>query len=50
MARAPKELEKAVDEALREAFRAVEDQPPPAVLTEHVDRLAAPKRGPNGRS
>ena len=40
----------AIDQTLRDAFKAVEAQPIPETLAGHVDRLAAPKRRPDGRS
>ncbi|MCS6625545.1 hypothetical protein N0B44_21775 [Roseibacterium beibuensis] len=40
----------AIDKTLRDAFKAVEAQPVPDSLAGHVDRLAAPKRRPDGRS
>ncbi|WP_298743068.1 hypothetical protein [uncultured Brevundimonas sp.] len=39
-----------VQAALRQAFKAVEAAPTPAVLTEHLDRLTAPKPGRGERS
>jgi len=50
MARAPKGPDRSVDDALREAFKAVEAQPVPPVIADHVERLTAPKRRPDGRS
>lgn len=38
------------DKALRDAFRAVEAQPVPDALTEHLHRLASGVRRPDRRS
>lgn len=50
MAKAPKGPNRPVDKTLRAAFKAVEAEPVPETLTDHVDRLSAPKRRPDRRS
>ena len=40
----------AVKSSLRRAFRTIEAEPVPTAIAEHVERLAAPKRRPDGRS
>jgi hypothetical protein len=50
MAKTPKGPDRPVDDALREAFRAVEAQPVPPALTDQVARISAPQRRPDGRS
>lgn len=50
VAKALKGPDKPVDKTLRAAFKAVEAEPVPASLREHVDRLSAPKRRPDRRS
>jgi hypothetical protein len=50
MAKDSKTQDRPVKAALRKAFKAVEAQPVPAALAEHVDQLAAPKRRPDRRS
>lgn len=50
MAKTPKGPDRPVDDALREAFKAIEAQPVPPVLADHVGRISAPKRRTDGRS
>lgn len=50
MAREPKSQSPGVKAALRKAFKAVEAEPVPTRLSDHVERLAGPKRRPDGRS
>jgi len=50
MAKKPKATGGAVDVALSKAFRAVEAQPTPPGLVDHVARLAARRPRPDRRS
>jgi len=50
MAKEPKRRDAPALQTLRDAFRAVEAQPVPADLTDHVEKLTAPKRRPDSRS
>ena len=50
MAKEPKGPGRSVEAALRRAFKAVETQPVPPGLADHVEQLSAPKRRPDRRS
>lgn len=51
MSKRPKVPEKPpADEALRAAFKAIEAQPVPDALNQHVDRLTGKARRPDRRS
>ena len=50
MAKEPKRPDPPALQTLRDAFRAVEAQPVPDALTDHVEKLAGPKRRPDSRS
>lgn len=50
MAKKPKATGGPVDAALSRAFRAVEAQPAPAELAEHVEQLAIRSPRPDSRS
>ncbi|MBX9460844.1 MAG: hypothetical protein KL785_06945 [Brevundimonas sp.] len=50
MAKKPKAAGGRVDAALSKAFRAVEAQPAPAMLADHVEQLAIQRPRPDRRS
>ena len=50
MARESKSQPPRVKATLRKAFKAIEGEPVPASLSDHVEQLAAPARRPDQRS
>ncbi len=50
MAREPKSQSPRTKAGLREAFKAIETEPVPTTLSDHVERLTGPKPRPDRRS